>query len=84
MDNKAERDVIAAGIRMARAKRRWSQPTLADRANLTKQTIINVEAGKSVYASTLFRIADAFGLSVRDLLELGGQAEATRSDGLGA
>ena len=49
-----------------------TQQQLADRAGVTRQTIIAIEAGK--YAPSLplaFRIARAFGVGVEDVFEYG-------------
>ena len=50
-----------------------TQQELADKAKVTRQTIIAIESGK--YAPSLplaFRIARAFGLGVEEVFEYGG------------
>ncbi len=52
-----------------------TQQQLADRAGVTRQTIIAIEAGK--YAPSLplaFRIARAFGTTVEDVFQYDNQA----------
>ena len=52
-----------------------TQQQLADRAGVTRQTIIAIEAGK--YAPSLplaFRIARAFGVGVEDVFEYEGES----------
>ncbi len=52
-----------------------TQQQLADKAGVTRQTIIAIEAGK--YAPSLplaFRIARAFGATVEDVFQYDGQA----------
>jgi putative transcriptional regulator len=60
-----------------------TQQQLADKARVTRQTIIAIEAGK--YAPSLplaFRIARAFGATVEDVFQYedGGGAAPGRSD----
>ncbi len=60
-----------------------TQQQLADKARVTRQTIIAIEGGK--YAPSLplaFRIARAFGTTVEDVFQYedGGDAAAGRSD----
>jgi putative transcriptional regulator len=52
-----------------------TQQQLADKAGVTRQTILAIEAGK--YAPSLplaFRIARAFGTTVEDVFQYNGQA----------
>ncbi len=52
-----------------------TQQQLADKAGVTRQTILAIEAGK--YAPSLplaFRIARAFGTTVEDVFQYDGQA----------
>lgn len=52
-----------------------TQQQLADRAGVTRQTIIAIEAGK--YAPSLplaFRIARSFGVGVEDVFEYEGES----------
>jgi len=60
-----------------------TQQQLADKARVTRQTIIAIEGGK--YAPSLplaFRIARAFGATVEDVFQYedGGGAASDRSD----
>jgi putative transcriptional regulator len=51
-----------------------TQQQLADKAGVTRQTIIAIEAGK--YAPSLplaFRIARTFGVGVEDVFQYGGE-----------
>lgn len=53
-----------------------TQQQLADKAGVTRQTILAIEAGK--YAPSLplaFRIARAFGTTVEDVFQYDGQAD---------
>ena len=57
-----------------------TQQQLADKAGVTRQTIIAIEAGK--YAPSLplaFRIARAFGTTVEDVFQYDGQADTPPS-----
>jgi len=59
---------IANQIRVLRATHDLTQEDLARRCNITRQTIIALEAGK--YSPSLelaFRIANAFGVGVQDV-----------------
>ncbi len=69
---------LADGIRMARAKRRWTQPQLAEAAGLTKPTIVRVEAGRPCSARTLLKIAAALQLTVEELFEIGDRVALPR------
>ena len=53
-----------------------TQQQLADKAGVTRQTILAIEAGR--YAPSLplaFRIARAFGTTVEDVFQYDGQAD---------
>jgi putative transcriptional regulator len=57
-----------------------TQQELADKAGVTRQTILAIEAGK--YAPSLplaFRIARAFNASVEDVFTYGGDAQRPKS-----
>ena len=58
-----------AYIREWRQARFLSQRQLADRAGVSRETIINVEAGKPLRVTTLQRLAAALGLSPEDLFQ---------------
>lgn len=52
---------------------RMTQQQLADKAGVTRQTIIAVEAGKySPSLALAFRIADALGVSIQDVFQYDG------------
>ncbi|MBN1361320.1 MAG: helix-turn-helix transcriptional regulator [Sedimentisphaerales bacterium] len=56
-----------------------TQQQLADKAGVTRQTIIAIEAGK--YAPSLplaFRIAHAFGIPLEDVFQYDGDANPSR------
>jgi putative transcriptional regulator len=57
-----------------------TQQQLADKAGVTRQTILAIEAGK--YAPSLplaFRIARAFGTTVEDVFQYDGQVDTPPS-----
>lgn len=67
------RNEVSNNVRRLRFENgEMTQQQLADRAGVTRQTIIAIEAGK--YAPSLplaFRIARAFGLGVEDVFQYG-------------
>lgn len=61
-------------IRVLRAERRWSQAELAERVQVSRNSINAIENGRFDPSLPLaFRIADAFGLTVEEVF--------TRTDG---
>ncbi|MEV0526654.1 helix-turn-helix transcriptional regulator [Streptomyces sp. NPDC050439] len=59
---------LGARIRAVRQEARMTQETVALNAGLDRPSLVKIEAGKqSPSADTLFRIAEALGVSVRDL-----------------
>ena len=55
-------------IRVLRAERRWSQAELAERVQVSRNSINSVENGKFDPSLPLaFRIADAFCLSIEEV-----------------
>lgn len=55
-------------IRVLRAERRWSQAELAERVEVSRNSINSIENGKFDPSLPLaFRIADAFGLTVEEV-----------------
>jgi putative transcriptional regulator len=55
-------------IRVLRAERRWSQAELAERVDVSRNSINSVENGKFDPSLPLaFRIADAFGLTIEEV-----------------
>ena len=52
-------------LRVLRAEREWSQQDLADRLEVSRQSVNAIETGKYDPSLPLaFRIADLFGLSI--------------------
>ena len=67
-------------IRVLRAEKGWSQAELAERVQVSLNSINAVENGKFDPSLPLaFRIADAFGLKIEDDVSKGGSA-MTSSD----
>jgi putative transcriptional regulator len=57
-------------LRVLRAERSWSQADLAERLNVSRQTINAIETGKYDPSLPLaFRVARLFGLSVEGVFE---------------
>lgn len=56
-------------IRQERKARGWTQAELGDRAGLSRPTIARVESGNDVSTTTLRRIAEVLGLTLRIELE---------------
>jgi putative transcriptional regulator len=55
-------------IRVLRAEKRWSQAELAERVEVSRNSINSIENGKFDPSLPLaFRIADAFGLTVEEV-----------------
>lgn len=55
-------------IRVLRAEKRWSQAELAERVDVSRNSINSIENGKFDPSLPLaFRIADAFGLTVEEV-----------------
>lgn len=55
-------------LKVLRAERDWSQGDLAERLEVSRQSVNAIETGK--YAPSLplaFRIADLFGLSIEEI-----------------
>lgn len=55
-------------LKVLRAERDWSQSDLAERLQVSRQSVNAIETGK--YAPSLplaFRIADVFGLPIEDI-----------------
>ena len=65
-------------IRVLRAERRWSQAELAERVDVSRNSINSVENGKFDPSLPLaFRIANAFGLTIEEvfLMDAGNPGE---------
>lgn len=58
-------------IRVARAEQRMTQQELADKVDVSRQTIIAIESGKFVPSTVLaLKIAREFGKAVEDIFQL--------------
>lgn len=60
--------MIANRLPVLRAERRWSQAELADRINVSRQTVVSLENGR--YEPTLkiaMRLAAVFGVAIEDI-----------------
>ena len=67
---------IAQTVQQLREEQGFSQPQLADRAEVTLDTLRNVESGNTARPRTIERIARALGLTPMELYE---RAAAGRS-----
>ena len=57
-------------LRVLRAEREWSQQELADRLEVSRQSVNAIETGKYDPSLPLaFRIAELFGLSIEEVFE---------------
>lgn len=57
-------------LRVLRAERRWSQQDLADRLQLSRQTVNAIETGRcDPSLPTAFRLARLFGRSIESVFE---------------
>lgn len=55
-------------LRLLRAERRWSQQDLADRLEVSRQSVNAIETGRYDPSLPLaFRIAETFGLAIEDI-----------------
>jgi len=60
--------VIANRLPVMRAERRWSQAELADRINVSRQTVVSLENGR--YEPTLkiaMRLSAVFGRTIEEI-----------------
>jgi len=53
-----------------RTRKNWTQEKLADKAIVSVRTVQNIERGRPTQRSTLARLANALGVSARDLMLL--------------
>lgn len=61
-------------LRLLRAERDWSQADLADRLDVSRQTVNALETGKYDPSLPLaFKIARLFGLPIEEIFEPDGQ-----------
>ena len=57
-------------LRLLRAERNWSQQDLADRLEVSRQSVNAIETGRYDPSLPLaFRIAELFGLAIEDVFE---------------
>ena len=57
-------------LRVLRAERNWSQQQLADRLDVSRQSVNAIETGRYDPALPLaFRIAELFGLTIEEVFE---------------
>ena len=63
--------MVSAWVKATRQQRRWSQAELARRADVTRLTIVLLEDHPDARpgATTLSKLAQAFGLSVGELIQ---------------
>ena len=65
---------VARTLRTLRSERGWSLDQLASRSDVSKGVLVALEQGRSnPNLATLARIADAFGVPVTRLVEVGGE-----------
>jgi RNA polymerase sigma factor (sigma-70 family) len=55
-------------VKRLRTEKGWSQEELANRANVSKKTVENMEASRPTYAGTLAKVARALGVELKQLL----------------
>jgi transcriptional regulator with XRE-family HTH domain len=67
-----------------RTRKNWTQEKLADKAIVSVRTVQNIERGRPTQRSTLARLADALGVSARDLMFVVAPAQTTPYRGLSA
>lgn len=57
-------------LKVLRAERDWSQQDLADRLEVSRQSVNAIEKGRYDPSLPLaFRIADVFGMTIEDIFE---------------
>ena len=67
-------------LRVLRAERQWSQQELADRLEVSRQSVNAIETGKYDPSLPLaFKIADVFGLAIEEIF-LRGDAGAQAAE----
>lgn len=58
-------------IKVERAKKNWTQEDLANKIQVSRQTIISIESGKFVPSTILaMKMAKVFKVAVEDIFEL--------------
>lgn len=64
-------DGIRNHVRRHRRLREWTQQELADRVDVTRQTIISIEGGRyNPSVGLALKISEAFGVPVEELFEI--------------
>lgn len=59
-------------LKVLRAERNWSQQDLAERLDVSRQSVNAIETGKYDPSLPLaFRIADVFGCTIEDIFQRG-------------
>ncbi|EIZ79927.1 XRE family transcriptional regulator [Novosphingobium sp. Rr 2-17] len=59
-------------LKVLRAERGWSQQELAERLEVSRQSVNAIETGKYDPSLPLaFRIADVFGMAIEDIFQRG-------------
>ena len=62
-------------LKVLRAERNWSQQDLAERLDVSRQSVNAIETGKYDPSLPLaFRIADLFGCAIEDIFQRGENA----------
>lgn len=70
MTEKELTSLFGSNIRKRRKRNKWSQEKLAEKMNVSPNTISEIETGKKfVHADTLIRFANAFGIDVYKLFK---------------
>ena len=67
-----------------RTRKNWTQEKLADKAIVSVRTVQNIERGRPTQRSTLERLANALGVSARDLMFVVAPEQSTPDPGQGA
>lgn len=68
---------LSKAVRILRNVHDWNQDDLAGHTGLSKRTIVRIEGGQSMKLPQMYRISQAFGLSMPQLLA---EAEKYRKD----
>ncbi len=64
-------------LRVLRAERQWSQAELAQRVDVSRQTVNAIETGKYDPSLPLaFKLARLFGILIEDVFDPDGEAES--------
>jgi len=66
-DDRVKALLKIAGINIIRKRGQLSQEALADRAGVSRSTIVKIEAGKNISLKSLLKISKALGVEPGDL-----------------